>query len=234
MSIIAIAGTGTGIGKSHVAVAILLAMKAHGRVVGWKPVESGVTGSEGEDEARLRVAGTVPGPATVRLREAVAPNVAARREGIELHPRALAATATDLATRHDAVVVELAGGLFSPLTDTMTNASWLRTLKTMPRIILVAPDRLGVLHDTYAAVRAAAAEGLTIDTIVLSAPGTPDASTGSNAEELQRHLADCVHHTYIVYAERRPSEALATQPAFVSLAARILPRSSSANVAARP
>jgi dethiobiotin synthetase len=42
--------------------------------------------------------------------------------------------------------------------------------------ILVAPDRLGVLHDVTACAR---------KVIVLSAPRTPDASTGTNAAELE-------------------------------------------------
>lgn len=230
MTIIAIAGTGTGIGKSHVAVALLMAMKLHARVVGWKPVESGVTGSEGEDEARLRDAGSVAGPPTLRLREALSPHLAARRENVTLDARAFADTAAQLSTTHDAVVVEVAGGLFSPLTDEMTNATWLRTLKKMPRIVLVAPDRLGVLHDTYATVRAAAAEGLTIDTVVLSAPETADASTGTNAGELVRHISAYVYHTHIITAPRKDPKDLAVDPAIVALAARVLPRPSTTSL----
>jgi dethiobiotin synthetase len=48
----------------------------------------------------------------------------------------------------------------------------------------VAPNRIGVLHDIAATTRAAAACGLHIAGIVLSAPPTPDASTGSNAAEV--------------------------------------------------
>ncbi len=230
MTIIAIAGTGTGIGKSHVAVALLMAMRVHARVVGWKPVESGVVGSEGADEARLRAAGSVAGPPTLRLRQPLSPHLAARRENIVLDARAFADTAAQLATTHDAVVVEVAGGLFSPLTDEMTNATWLRTLKNMPRIVLVAPDRLGVLHDTYATVRAAAAEGLTIDTVVLSAPETADESTGTNAGELARHISAYVYSTHIIMAPRKAPSDLSADPAIVALAARVLPPRSAATL----
>src|SRR5262245_58191583 len=84
--IIAVTGTGTGIGKTHVACALIGALRDRGvRAVGWKPVESGVTGAEGEDELALRTAsgGDIAAP-TIRLRAAVAPNVAARAEGIAL------------------------------------------------------------------------------------------------------------------------------------------------------
>ncbi|HKQ70194.1 MAG TPA: hypothetical protein VJT73_12685, partial [Polyangiaceae bacterium] len=53
-------------------------------------------------------------------------------------------------------------------------------------VLLVAPDRLGVLHDVTASLGLARARGFAPDALVLSTPGEPDASTGSNAAELQR------------------------------------------------
>ena len=50
--------------------------------------------------------------------------------------------------------------------------------------MLVAPDRLGVLHDVGATHRAAASAGVVVDAVVLMAPAKADASTGSNAAEL--------------------------------------------------
>ena len=80
---------------------------------------------------------------------------------------------------------ELPGGLFSPLSETATNADLIRRLDPW-RVLLVAPDRLGVLHDVIATSRAAQAEDVRIDGVILSAPAMPDASTGTNAEELGR------------------------------------------------
>ena len=51
-------------------------------------------------------------------------------------------------------------------------------------MLLVAPDRLGVLHDVAAATRAAKAEGLSLRGIIVVAPAERDASTGTNAAEL--------------------------------------------------
>jgi dethiobiotin synthetase len=60
-------------------------------------------------------------------------------------------------------------------------------------VVLVAPDRLGVLHDVGACVRAAAVDGITFAAIALSAPAQADASTGTNAAEIERiGLADAV------------------------------------------
>ncbi|MBK7535957.1 MAG: dethiobiotin synthase [Myxococcales bacterium] len=171
--IIAVVGTGTGVGKTHVATALLTALRARGQAaVGWKPVESGVTGAQGEDERLLALATGEVTP-TLRLRAALAPNLAARLAGVTLDSRALATMLGELSARWPCLLLELAGGLFSPLDDELDNAEWLAALPSALRgelrLVLVAPDRLGVLHDVSAACRAAAGLGLAPATIVLSA-----------------------------------------------------------------
>ena len=52
--------------------------------------------------------------------------------------------------------------------------------------VLVASDRLGVLHDVCATLAAMRAHGACPDYLVLSAPAQADASTGTNAAELRR------------------------------------------------
>ena len=52
-------------------------------------------------------------------------------------------------------------------------------------MLLVAPDRLGVLHELTATLGFAHASGARIDGVALSRPQTPDASTGTNAHELR-------------------------------------------------
>jgi dethiobiotin synthetase len=51
-------------------------------------------------------------------------------------------------------------------------------------LLLVVPDRLGVLHDVAATTRAARACGLAVSGIVVVAPEHPDTSTGTNTAEL--------------------------------------------------
>ena len=182
--LIVVAGTGTEIGKTHLAEALLRAMGAAGlRVAGLKPVESGVGAGE-SDRARLSRASTFHvQPFGVALKAPVSPHRAAREEGVTLPLDALAAGIE--ATRSDAdfVLVELAGGLFTPLSPSMLNADF--ALRLAPDfLLLVAPDRLGVLHDVLATTRAAAATALRIDGIALVQPERRDASTGTNAAEL--------------------------------------------------
>jgi dethiobiotin synthetase len=103
------------------------------------------------------------------------------------------------------ILIELAGGLFSPLAPQLTNADVARELD--PTLtVLVAPDRLGVLHDVAATTRAAGADRVRIDGVILVAPETPDASTGTNAAELPMVVSAPV----LAELGRAPMSALAS------------------------
>jgi dethiobiotin synthetase len=190
--LIVVTGTGTGIGKTHVSCALLTALRATTRALGFKPVESGVHGDDENDGARLRVASHptfhVKHPrAPYLLRRPVSPHLAARESGVEITLERIVAATNDARCLCDVLLVELAGGLFSPLGTWGTNAELLAALSP-DAVVLVAPDRLGVLHDVEAARRAA--RGLRgarhpFDAIALVAPELADASTGLNAAELR-------------------------------------------------
>jgi dethiobiotin synthetase len=79
------------------------------------------------------------------------------------------------------------------LSDEETNADVALLYGERALVVLVAPDRLGVLHDVGACVRAAEADGIMFAAVALSAPAQGDASTGTNAAEIERlGLADTV------------------------------------------
>ncbi|HKO93295.1 MAG TPA: hypothetical protein VJU61_19200, partial [Polyangiaceae bacterium] len=76
-------------------------------------------------------------------------------------------------------------GVFSPLTEQLTNfelAQWVGSAQW----VLVAPDRLGVLHEVVSTLHAMRSLGRAPDWLILNAPPAPDASTGTNAAELRR------------------------------------------------
>ena len=112
------------------------------------------------------------------------PHLAARGVGVEI----------DLDEVHrwvegveaDWMLIESAGGAFSPLGPTWTNADLAARLQAH-FIVLVAPDRLGVLHDVTATLMALRAghPALAAPLVVLNRLEA-DASTGSNASELAR------------------------------------------------
>jgi dethiobiotin synthetase len=217
--LVVVTGTGTEIGKTWVAEALLLALGRRGvRAAGIKPVESGVAGP-GTDADRLRRASSFHVKHSgARLAEPVSPHLAARREGIHLDVDQLTRDARLCLADVDVLLVELPGGLFTPVTDQVLNADFAARLAP-DALLLVAPDRLGVLHDTIATVRAAAAAGLTVDAIVLVAPEHPDASTGTNAPELARFLPTRVAGP----VPRAALSILADHPA-VTVIAATLPR----------
>jgi len=185
--LVVVAGTGTDIGKTHVSEALVLAWRRHApRVAGLKPIESGVPETGPSDATRLHTASSFHvkrfGHA---LRSGVSPHLAARQEGVVIDIADLARQIHSVREEADGIVVELPGGLFTPLTDDAFNADFARLLSP-DVLVLVVPDRLGVLHDAVAASRAAAACATRLDGIVVVSPPRGDASTGTNAAEISR------------------------------------------------
>lgn len=216
--IIAVAGVGTGVGKTHVACALVGGLRDKTKkAVGWKPVESGVTAdSQNTDEQLLtEVSGGAAAP-TLRLKAAIAPNMAARLENVTIDPIAIKNTLAELNKKHEVVVLELAGGLFSPFDDTLDNAEWLARCNLAPRVLLVGWDKLGILHDISSTSRAARAIGLAIHGIVLATPEKPDQATGNNA--LQIRSRPQLRAMRVVEIPRAPVTELRSHAQLLSLA----------------
>lgn len=196
---VVILGTGTAVGKTYVAAALSRALRdsTKGSVLAVKPIETGVsTGIVATDARRLeRAAGAKP-PAPHPLfafREPVSPHLAARNESRAISlPKLLKwierAEQSQQALHDTAIrwlIVETAGGAWSPLSSRLTNVDLALALE--PAIwILVASDSLGVIHDVSATLRALEHAARRPDYVVLSAARKPDASTGTNANELTR------------------------------------------------
>lgn len=213
--LVVVSGTGTDIGKTHFAEALLRALAATGaRVAGLKPIESGVADAARSDAARLS------GASSFHVKrfgyafpDAVSPHLAARRAGQTIDVPALVAGIHAAQRETDVLVVELPGGLFSPVTASLANADL--ALELHPDLmLLVVPDRLGALHDAAAATRAAEAAALPINGVILMAPASSDASTGSNAEELRT----LVRPPVLATLPRANVRALVSDPGVVAVA----------------
>ncbi len=183
--LIVVTGTGTAVGKTHFATALVLGWGRTAKVCGFKPVETGVPdGGEGEDAAALRSASTFHvKPASLFLRDGVSPHLAARREGRVVQVAPILAELSRLRQEAEGVVVELAGGLFSPLAKGLLNADLAGDMPDA-RILVVGCDRLGVLHDIISICISCRARHLRLAGLVLGAPPGADASSGTNAAEL--------------------------------------------------
>lgn len=177
--IVFVVGTGTDVGKTHVTAALMRA--AGPRAGAWKPIATGMTDAYGDD---ARAIGAKE-PPLFRFEPPISPHLAARQLGTTITAHAIVDKANDLVDGHDPFFVESAGGLFSPISDAETTFEIWRELakgSATTRLLLVAPDRIGVLHEITATVRAANISPV----IALSAPAVPDASTGTNAAEIRR------------------------------------------------
>jgi dethiobiotin synthetase len=185
--LIVVTGTGTGIGKTYLAAALLRAWsRRRSNVLGYKPIESGVGDSGAEDADALAAASSfhVKQLPHVHVRAPLSPHLALRLEGRSLDVARIVEGVSEARGRADAVVVELPGGLFTPLADDLLAVDFAAKLEPTA-LVLVAPDRLGVLHDVLAAIDGARAHGCPPTHVLLNAVATPDASSGTNAAELR-------------------------------------------------
>jgi len=216
--LVVVSGTGTDIGKTHFAEALLWAIGTTGaRAAGLKPIESGVADLGRTDAARLSGASSFHvKPFGYAFPDGVSPHLAARRAGQAIDVAALVAGIDAAQREADVLVVELPGGLFSPITASLANVDLALALR--PHLmLLVVPDRLGALHDAVAATRAAEGASLPIDGIILMAPAIPDASTGSNAEELRTIIKPPILGTL----PRADARALANAPGVAAVLRRL-------------
>ena len=210
--LIVVTGTGTGIGKTHVSCAILRCAGRSRKVVGYKPVESGVDGTALTDSERLADAGSfhVKLSPSYQLRAPVSPHLAARMESVSIDVGAIQRAITDIRAQDVDILIELPGGLFTPLTSALRNVDVIGRLDANV-VLLLAPDRLGVLHD----VGAAMSGQVVVTDVALVSPDVEDASSGTNADEL-RHLGVAVHGTW----PRATEESLAMEPTTTKLVDR--------------
>lgn len=151
-----IAGTDTRVGKTFVAGGLAASLKASGVNVGvFKPFESGV-GSGHEDYKYLKKMSGVDDPddwiCPYRFEEALAPAVAAERAGVEIDWCRVTDCFESVATRHDFVIVEGAGGLLVPLAEGKTNIDLIRECE-FP-VLLVARLGLGTINHALLSLEA--------------------------------------------------------------------------------
>jgi dethiobiotin synthetase len=183
---VVVVGTGTEVGKTHVTTCLLAHAQRRGwRAAAYKPIATGVDTRCEDAEQHAAALGAAVRPPTFAYRRPVSPHLAAREESRPITLEAIRSHADEISAGSDWLVVESAGGLFSPLSDALTNVDLVRSL--LPAlVVLVAPDRLGVLHDVGACIGAARARSVAVSALVLSAPSAPDDTTGTNARELER------------------------------------------------
>ena len=158
-----ITGTDTEIGKTQATCVLLThAAQAGRRAIGLKPVAAGVDAhGQNEDVQRLIAASNVAlDIRTINpwlLTAPVSPHIAARHAGIEITLAPIAASFTTARANAELVLVEGVGGIYAPLSDTLSQPDLIRALD-LP-VILVVGLRLGCLNHALLTVAALQQEG---------------------------------------------------------------------------
>lgn len=154
---IVVTGTDTGVGKTVFAAGLTMSIGASY----WKPVQAGLTG-ETDSEAVARLSG-IPGeriiPEAYRLREPASPHLAAKLEGITVCEERLS-----LPRAQGPLVIEGAGGIYVPLSDTLCMADLFARWDAS--IVVCARTSLGTINHSVLTVRALQSLGITTVFIV--------------------------------------------------------------------
>ncbi|MEU8831886.1 MULTISPECIES: dethiobiotin synthase [Streptomyces] len=188
MPVLVVSGTGTEIGKTVVTAAVAAVAVAAGRSVAvLKPAQTGVAPGEPGDvfEVRRLAGEAVTGVELARFPEPLAPDTAARRAGMApVHPEQIAAAAEKLATEHDLVLVEGAGGLLVRFDEEGATLADAARLLAAP-VLVVTSAGLGTLNTTALTSEALRARGLgCLGVVVGSMPAEPDLAARCNLSDL--------------------------------------------------
>ncbi len=161
----AIAGIGTGVGKTLVAALFAERLGA----AYWKPVQAGGLAHTDAMEARRLVTNERVRilPEAYRLQAAMSPHAAAAREGRTLKRARLQLPGIDRP-----LVVESAGGVHVPVAKDVLNTDLMEDWG-LP-VVVVASYYLGSINHTLLTVEALRARGLPLAGIVFSGEPNPD------------------------------------------------------------
>jgi dethiobiotin synthetase len=186
-----ITGSDTDVGKTWVARQIIQQLHTkHDSVKVRKPVESGCKKKDGEyfpadGNALYQANHQTESLALItpfRFQAALAPDRAARMENHILTLQQLHQACLNQITVDDILLVEGAGGFYSPICEDGLNADLARALGL--KVIIVCEDRLGTINQALLTITAVKHEGLDIQAVVLN-QNTPPNSTGDNLDNYQ-------------------------------------------------
>jgi dethiobiotin synthetase len=210
-----VTGTDTGVGKTIIAAALLIALRERGvKAVGFKPAETGVVLDEPSDSDILAKACGLDTPLArpiLRLGEALAPAVAAERAGVSIEPAAIDERMRALRAIVGRIVVEGAGGALVPLIWDYTALDL--ALRHGLDAIVVARAGLGTLNHVALTVEALRSRRIPVRGIVLN--GRSVEVTAAEATN-PRAMARILPGIPIVVVPRHPT-ADALEAAYASV-----------------
>ncbi|MGH8105917.1 MAG: dethiobiotin synthase [Arenimonas sp.] len=213
-----ITGTDTDAGKTWTTTACLKALSASGiKAVGMKPVASGcestAAGLRNDDALKLIAAGNVQLPYElvnpIALREATAPEIAARHDGVEISLKPILNAYEQVRTSADIVLVEGVGGWLAPISEKLEQADLVLALQCP--VILVVGLKLGCINHARLTERALQNDG--IDCV-----GWIVAETDPNLLFAEEYFEALQHHLQTPFLGRVFVNAPAQLEKFVAVA----------------
>ena len=186
-----VTGTDTGVGKTVIAAALVMALRARGvRALGFKPAQTGIEESGESDADRLaRASGEITHLAAplIQLDEPLAPAVASDRAGILIDVKDIEARIELLRRAGYSLVIEGAGGVMVPLV-------WGYTVLDLAarfhlEAVVVGRAGLGTLNHIVMTVTVLQAKDIPIRGVVLNGRrARPDLAESTNPGALARML----------------------------------------------
>lgn len=187
--VVVVTGTDTEVGKTVVTAALAASFRRDRKVAVLKPAQTGVGPHDpGDADEVRRLSGVESVHECVRLRDPLAPTTAAGREGVVLPSvAAYAATASELATTYDVVLLEGAGGVLVGLDNEGAGLCELTSaLDVSFGFVVVARAGLGTLNHTGLTVEALRRRAHPILGLVVgSVPKMPGLAEQTNLADLE-------------------------------------------------
>lgn len=194
--VIFISGIDTDAGKSYATGLLARRMAAEGHsVITQKFIQTGNVGYSEDIELHRRLMGIAPTDddrdmttAPVIFKFPSSAQLAARLEGRDIDLGDIDRATARLAERYDTVLVEGAGGLMVPITDTMTTIDYVAS-RQLP-LMLVTNGRLGSINHTLLSLEAIAARCITLEALIYNRHFDYDPTVAADTHAfLERHIA---------------------------------------------
>jgi dethiobiotin synthetase len=224
MSAVFITATGTDIGKTFLATALIRHLRSADTAVhAIKPVVTGVDQDSWQASDPAALLGALGKAATLaeierispwRFKAPLSPDMAAQQEGRAIAFPELVEFCRQAAARRGTVIIEGIGGIMVPLDEHRTVLDWMSVLR-LP-IVLVAGTYVGTISHTLTSLGVLARRNLNVAAVVVSESRESAASLEDTLATLTR-FADAIE---VIGIPRLAADSF-DHPAFARIAALI-------------
>jgi dethiobiotin synthase len=194
-----ITGTGTDVGKTVVAAALMHRYRQELKLRYWKPIQTGT--EQDDDTAMVRVLGECSDDEIldegVRLKDPLSPHLAAKRARKKITIDQIHQILLGQTDRKVSWIIEGAGGALVPINDSEQMIDLVRTL-SLP-VLVVVSTQLGTINHTLLTIEALRRRALIIAGVVM----VGDSNT-ENREAIESHGAVTVLAEMPNFAELNP------------------------------